>query len=187
MQIYENPFLGFRLKVPDDWRLDGWKTCKLSRSLRAMYQVRDDDMPKKMDSSKFIAVAYKYEPGSKIRVECDIETSIFRKPVNHDFFTGLLGNLSGATEYYRSCGIEQKHVGQGDWNLGGQHFQFVDQQNRSKGGTSRYRFVFRQLHPTLWFYAKIAGHSELTFAEALKVFENIQIAETVVESTAELT
>jgi hypothetical protein len=181
---YENPVIGFRLEVPGDWELKGWKTSQLDRSARQLFQARDDDLPTKAGSSRFIVVARKYKPGSSAVVDCDIETSLFREPRGYDFLAAILGNRAATSAYYRTAGIESHRVGHGDWLLGEQRFSFVDQKNASQWGTSRYRFAFRPLNDTLWFYAKIAGHSEQAFGDALAAFATIRLAGSVVEPVA---
>jgi hypothetical protein len=54
MKSYSNEFLGISIGIPDVWELVSYKHCHVDPRY---FQVRDDDIPDKPHSSKFLFVA----------------------------------------------------------------------------------------------------------------------------------
>ena len=172
MQTYENAYFGLRIGFPEKWKVVSWKHAKIDRSSRSAYQTRDDDLPSKGPcASKFLFTACWYTPESEALIDADVEVSVFRLAADEDMRRSLLENHERMRADYESNGIATSIVKEGTWTISGTDFGYVDEESKSRSGTSRYRFFFRRIDSVFWLYGKIAGHKKRAFSEAIKIVE----------------
>jgi hypothetical protein len=86
----------------------------------------------------------------------------------------LLENFERQRGYYESAGIVTSITKEGVWTIDGIDFPFVDQESKSRGAHSCYRFFFRPFHKVFWLYGKIAGHKRRAYKDALKIVEGMK-------------
>jgi hypothetical protein len=173
MLKYANSYLGLSIEIPSDWKVLSWRYTKLDASLHCEYQFRDDDLPRKVDRCKVLFNASLYTPGSDIELDAEIEPAIYRLTPGDELQASLLENHERLIPMYESSGMKSAVTGEGCWTIGGVDFGYVDEELTSRSGHSRYRLLFRRIDEALWFYAKIVGHKEWAFAEAVKVVQGL--------------
>jgi hypothetical protein len=173
MQTYVNSYLGLSISIPPEWEVISWRHTKLHVSRHREFQFRDDDLPRKVDRCKVLFNASLYTPGSDIHLEAEIESAIYRLKPGAELRASLLENHERLVPMYESSGMKTAVTGEGSWTIGGIDFGYVDEELRSRSADSRYRFLYRRIDKALWFYAKIAGHKEWAFAEALNVVQGL--------------
>ena len=164
MSQYTSEFFGLRIDIPDSWELVSWRHSNIDRSSRALYQSRDDDLPQRVGTSKFLFTANRYAAKSKAIVNAGIELSAYLFSETESLWDTLRANLAREG---RTGGPDQT------WVIDGIEFSYLDQAVATSAGPGAIRFVCRRISPTLWLYGKIAGYSAESFAEAVGIFQGL--------------
>jgi hypothetical protein len=173
MLEYTNSYLRLSIAIPFGWRVISWRHTKLDASRHREFQFQDDDLPAKVGRCKVLFNASLYTPGSDVELNAEIEPAVYRLRPGDELRTSLLENHERLIPMYDSYGMKSAVTGEGSWTTGGVTFGFVDEELISRSGHSRYRFLYRRIEEALWFCAKIAGHKEWAFTEAVKVVQEL--------------
>lgn len=169
---YCNEFFDLRIEIPEPWVLLSWQRPE---SVDAQhFQIRNDDLPEREGQSKFLFNALLYKRSSEVSVDAKIELSVSRKHAHYDMRQGITDNFTRMQAYYRSNDLETEIVRDGSWSINEVEYQYLEEMLTDKNGRkSKYRFVFRKINDSLWLYAKIAGHNESSYQQALNIFSTL--------------
>jgi hypothetical protein len=169
---YYNDYLDLSIDFPDPWILVCWQNLKLIDG--AYFQTSNNDFPESEGQSKFLFTAQLYTRHSLSSIDADIEMSVMLESLGHDMRQGIMDNASMTEAFYSSNGLEKTIVRDGSWSINEVEYQYLEEMLTDKNGRkSKYRFVFRKINDSLWLYAKIAGHNESSYQQALNIFSTL--------------
>lgn len=174
MPEYNNQHFNVSIALPEPWQILSYETGGLEDGWRDLYQPYESEIPEKPGESLFLFTAQLLASNSAIKIDAGIELSIYRHLANHSVIDEIILQREKQRDYYRRNGINTTISSQDEWLIDDVPFTFVDAENVSKRSHSWYRFAVRQVDTTLSIYAKIAGHRDNAFIEAIDLFQKAQ-------------
>ncbi len=149
MQLYENEYLGLRMKVPDHWSLLSHQHTRMSAQWRDLYQHANDDLPS-TDQAKFLFTASLLE-ADNFTAKCVLEVSICDA-----IWIAALNADSGQ-------GISRENIG---------NYSFLSYRE-AIGESAWVKFFWEQVKANYWIYIKTACYKVECCAELDEVLSTL--------------